>query len=475
MRIILATGQEKIDEAIIKLNKYEVLISIEYKNELEKVCEEYRPEVILVTEGLTGKENLVEQLLKLKQKFNDIRIIYLVGNINYSNIDKINNLGMLVMTGIFDIVEGQKMNLETLINIIDKPYREEDVQHFTKNLKRTKISMDEIVEFEDEQDLDDIEESGYKNIHVFSSIKPGTGKSFVSTNVATAIAKYGKKKANGERPRVAIIEADLQNLSVGTLLQIEDSEKNLKTVMERISTIIGSDNTLIGTKDELYKTDEYIQNCFKPFYEVRNLEALVGSQFTMDEVSDVLPSYYVYLVEAIVKKYDVVIIDSNSSLAHTTTYPLLRLANTCHYIVNLDFNNVRNNSKYKETLKDIGVLDKVKYILNEDIDSNCIKGIDVNGSSLEKLIYTADHLNESGFELEARIPEIPKTVFYNRLYEGKPITLDKEDYTLKARYELAKIANEIWELDNMEELKNKVDVLYSSDQAKKKATWFSRK
>ena len=56
---------------------------------------------------------------------------------------------------------------------------------------------------------------------MISSIKPGCGKSFVSTNVATAIAKFGDKK-DGRQPRVCILEADLQTLSVGTLLSLED-------------------------------------------------------------------------------------------------------------------------------------------------------------------------------------------------------------------------------------------------------------
>ena len=40
---------------------------------------------------------------------------------------------------------------------------------------------------------------------------------------------------------------------------------------------------------------------------------------------------------------DVVIIDSNSSLVHVSTIPLLQLCSKVFYVLNLDFNNIRNN------------------------------------------------------------------------------------------------------------------------------------
>lgn len=131
---------------------------------------------------------------------------------------------------------------------------------------------------------------------------------------------------------------------------------------------------------------------------MQNLEALVGSQLTMSEIEDIKPFHYIYLIEAIVDEYDVIIIDTNSSLAHVTTYPLLRLSNTAYYIINLDFNNVRNNARYKETLKDLDVLDRVKYILNEDIEETGAS----NENEGEKLIFTSEHLSQTGFDVDVK-------------------------------------------------------------------------
>ena len=291
-----------------------------------------------------------------------------------------------------------------------------------------------------------MEEHVVDNLSIISSIKPGTGKSFLSVNVACAIARYGKKTKEGRPPRVALIEGDLQNLSIGTLLQLEDSKKNLKSVMDKISNIVTKEGDFIGNPYQVESVNEYIKSSFLPYGKLKNLECLVGSQLSFEEIEDIVPYYYVYLVEAIAMDFDVVIVDTNSALTHVTTFPLLQMAKNCFYILNLDFNNIRNNTRYRETLRSIGVLDKVKYVLNEDITKEVMKG------KKEELIYTSDHLHESGFDLVGKIPLIDKVIFLNRLYNGTPVVLDEGNpYTEPAKRELLKVANEIYPIEGFRE------------------------
>ncbi|HCL4480271.1 TPA: AAA family ATPase [Clostridium botulinum] len=468
--VLLATGQANVDEVVSKFENYKVIHQINYKKELEEACQYFNPDIVLVSEGLTGQEVvLIEAMIRIKQKNPDIRIIYLPGNVDLKEQEKVNKLGMLVMAGITDIYHEQKITVQVLKNLFDEPKTNEQMQYLLKYLKEnTLVNKNEIVEIEmQEEEVQDIEENGYKNVFIVSSIKPGTGKSFVSTNLATAIAKYGKKRPDGKPPRVALIEADLQNLSVGTLLQIEDDKLNLRTVMQKISTIISSDGELIADQEKMEEVNHFIKSCFKPYYHVKNLEALVGSQLTMEEIENVQSFHYIYLIESILNDYDVIVIDSNSSLAHVTTYPLLRMAKTAYYIINLDFNNVRNNARYQETLQNIGVFDKVKYILNEDIVEN------KEDKEPEQLIFNAEHLNESGFNLEARIPMLPKTVFLNRLYEGTPVVLDDREYTLKTRLEIETVANQIWGMENLENLQKEYDK-YIENNIPKKRSFFGK-
>lgn len=463
----MASGQRVIDEAIQKFEKYEVVDAVEYKKELYEAVQYHQPEILLLGEGLSGQESLMQVMLQLVKDFPRLRIVYLAGYVDLRDEAKVSSLGVLVMAGIYDIVHEQKITVQTLRNILDNPKTEEQMSYLMKRVKDSSKNKN-LIEFEIPEEENREEEDIYKNLFVVSSIKPGTGKSFLSTNIATAIATHGVE-VNGRKPRVALIEADLQNLSVGTLLQIEDDKKNLKSVIEKISTIINESGNLTGDLKQTEEVNAFIKSCFKPYYRSKNLEALVGSQLTFSEIEHVKPYHYVYLIDSIIDEYDVVIIDSNSSLTHVTTYPLLHMSKSCYYVLNLDFNNVRNNVRYKDILKEIGILNKVKYVLNEDIVSDSVEGTSA-GLDVEELIFTADHLDDSDFKLEARVPMLPKTVFLNRLYEGTPVVLDDKKYTLKARYELMKVANQIWPIKNFNQIEEEV----INAKSKKKKGFFQK-
>lgn len=467
-RIIVASGNSTIDVEIRKFEGYDVVRAIEYKNELVDACLKHEPDILMLGEGLAGQESLMQIMLQLVKDLPNLRIVYLAGHVDLRDEHKVNALGILVMAGVNDIVHERKIGLQSLKNLLDNPKTPEQMSYLTKRVKdhSAKGKKDHLIEFEIPEEENDSEEDVYKNLYVVSSIKPGTGKSFLSTNLATAIATYGVEK-DGRKPRVALIEADLQNLSVGTLLQIEDDKKHLKSVIDKVNTIINENGNLTGSMEETEKANDFIRSCFKPYYRSKNLEALVGSQLTFAEIENVKPYHYIYLIDAIIDQYDVVIVDSNSSLTHVTTYPLLHMAKSCYYVLNLDFNNVRNNVRYKDILNEMGIGQKVRYVLNEDISEQ--SEFHNFGHELEELIFTADHLDDSDFKLEARIPTIPKTVFLNRLYEGTPVVLDDKKYTLKARYELMKVANQIWPIKNFKDIEEQV---VNQKTKKKKGLFF---
>lgn len=454
-RVLVATGQDIINSAVRKFEDYEVVGIATSRDELEAKCAQYNPDILLVGEALFGSESLVKILLDIARKYPNIRIVYLAGHINLRNEQRVNSLALLVMAGVYDIVYERKMTVHMLKMALDTPKTEKDVKFIieasSRSLSREKESSE--IEFIIPEEYKEDDENIRNNLFVISSIKPGTGKSFLSVNIATAIAQYGIDRPDGKRPRVGLIEADLQNLSLGTLLQIEDDDKNLKTVMNKISEIVTPSGEFVGDIKKTEEVNEYIKSCFIPYYRVKNLRALVGSQLTLKELEGITNYHYIYLVDAIVDEFDVLIVDSNSSLTHVTTFPLLHMAKNCYYVLNLDFNNVRNNIRYREVLREIGILDKVRYVLNEDI-SNDVKS-ESTGTAIEELMFTADHLEDSGFKLEARIPVIPKTVFLNRLYEGTPIVLDEKRETEHIKYELLKVANQIYPIKNFSEIEEK--------------------
>ena len=448
-RVLVATGLPNLDDAILKIDGFEyVPVTIGYKKDIFEACANFSPDVLIVTEKLSGPEILSGILIGLKQKKPNIRIIYLAGAVNLSDSNRVNKLGAMVMAGIYDIITEKVINKSLIEDILLNPRRESDVEYLLRYFVERRRDSDSNIEYEEEIE-DNYQGEGYENVYMISSLKPGSGKSFVASNVATIIAKFGEKK-DGVPPRVAIIEADLQTLSLGTLLSIEDDKHNLKTVMNKIATVVDDKGNVSNDDFKKNIVDEYILSSFKQYSKCKSLYALVGSQLNMNELEDVSPYYYAYLISVVSKNFDIVIIDSNSSLNHVTTYPLLTMSRNCYYIVNMDFNAVRNNQRYRVNLKELGIYDKAKFILNEDLSNQDLE-------SPEILEFNVELLEES-FVLEAKIPAIDKVVFLNRIWRGTPCVLDNSEATLKARYEICKIANQIYPMDSyLNWLKGEVD------------------
>lgn len=453
-KILLATGINIVNKTISDFTEFRIVGVTDYRKNLIESVENNKPDIVVVSEWLSGKENIIEILLNISRNFQDIRIVFLSSNLDENDKFAVNRLATLVMSGIYDISHQTKMTKTLLHHILVSPKEKEDVEYLLKYMKEE--TKEDILDIEEVQDAEDIEEDGYKNVVVISSIKPGTGKSFISANVSSIIAKFGKKN-NGKPPRVALIEADLQNLSIGTILQVEDNKRNIKSVMDKISTILDSDGNLIADEVELETANAFIKKCFVPYRNIPNLEVLAGSELSLKDVENITANHYIYLIDVIANEYDIVIVDTNSSLAHVTTHPLLQLAHTCYYVLNLDFNNIRNNARYRDELENMGILDKVKYVLNQDIIDESSNG----------LIFNKQLIDQNEFKLEASIPQISPALFYNRVYEGIPICLDNEIETSKARFELTKVANQIWEIDNYNDLKDEVD--YYENQKKMKS------
>lgn len=463
-RMFLATGNNQINAAIVKKG-YKVIGSAQKREEILQQCEQLEPDILLYGEVLQGEIPSIELLISLSRQFPKLRIIYLAGYRNIENEAQLNALGSLVLAGIYDIYHEKKLGAQELFNLINNPKTAEEMDYLTAGFKKHNSDKTTTIEVPTEEK----EASVYDNVTVISSIKPGTGKSFCSVNLAAGIAKYGVPTPDGRRPRVAIVEADLQNLSVGTLLCMEhDPKRNLKTVMDKIGTIIDVSGDLVGSRSEIEEVNRHMLNSFCEYDRVKNLKALTGSQLTFEEVENIYGFYYVYLIEQIIDHFDVIIVDTNSSLMHASTLPLLSMAKTCYYILNLDFNNVNNNERYRETLRSIGILDKTKYILNGNIPKHMEEEF---GGKYEELEFNEETLRDSVFDVQGKIPKLPEIVFNNRSYSGIPVVLDTAEHTLEARYEILKIANQIYPIAKLEQLEQQVQNYLN--KAKKKRSIFS--
>ena len=459
-KVLAATGIEALNDGVKTLEQCNVIAIANDSNAVYDKIEETHPQIVIISDWLSGEDSVTELLLDLKRQYNYIRFIYLAGQLDPRNQERIDELGRLVLSGIYDICISKNVNLEVIDNLIKNPKQEAAVSFLAKIILNS-ANPSEFVK--DDEVLTGLSDAGkmikgtMDNVYVFTSIKPGTGKSFLSVNTACAIAAYGKTKDDGEKPKVALIEADLQTLSIGTILDIkEDKKKNMKSAMEAISTIFDKGN-MIGDDNSVMLVNKVIRECMQPYGKIENLHVLTGSTLTPEEIDSlkITPEYYIYLLDIIRKEYDVVIIDTNSSMFHITTYPILQKAYRCYYILNLDINNIRNNLRYYGTLKKLGLVEKIRWILNENIENK--KNTKENGTNIEKLEFTADEFEEQYFKLSVKVPSVPKTVFLNRLYNGTPVVLDKNiEYTKEVKLALMELANQVWDVSEALEVEKHV-------------------
>lgn len=452
-KIICATGMATLNETVAGMQGYEVVAAPTTMEETKQAIPLTQADILILTELVEGEEDFAEFIVWITQNYSQLRIVLLTGGLNLEDPDRKRFFEVIYTAGVYDIIYGESIKKDVLENLLNNPNTKDSLSFLgRKKGQRAKSSFSFDAQNEELANI----QKYYNNVFSFSSIKPGTGKSFCSINVATLIAEYGARSPEtGKAPKVALIEADLQNLSIGTLLGITGDKKtnNLKTALEKISTIMEDPTedhpSLIEDTSIIEDTNKFIvEECFRRFSKAPNLYTLVGSELTYEQLADIKEYQYSYLIDLASKNFDVVIIDTNSSFEQRNTFSMLAQSKICFYILNLDFNNVRNNIRYLPFLERWGIKERIQYILNQYIPED--PPIDYFGLSIEKLDFDAGFIESRlGKQFLAKIPALPLTVFLNCAFNNTPVALTNKDETFEVRYQLTKIANTIWPIEKM--------------------------
>ena len=437
LKILSATGYAPIEKELYSIDGCLVIGTVTERQDAYDFCMTHKPDIMVISDYLPGEEKMIPFLLRFHHKYQDVRIIYLAQELNARNTAMIDALGLLVLNGIYDIIHEKNISIELIEDIINHPKTERSMSYLTERILGVESTVaNNGFSYESSNDKEKHFE-GIQNLYVVSSVKPGSGKSFVAANLAAACAKYG------ENIKVALIEADLQNLSPGTLLKMEEDDKNLMTALKTVDSIM-QDGKVAVSIDETKQANEKILNCMKPYKGCKNLDVLVGSQLTFSDVNGdyISANGFIYLAEILSRYYDFLIVDTNSSLLHLSTLPLLKRARNCFYVLNIDFNNIRNNIKYQSVFEDIDVKDKLVYVLNQTIENGV--GDQKERKEEEELLFTERMVKDKYFDIAIEIPALSRNVFLNRLYEGQPVVLDEDiPYTKDIKDAFLNLANMI--------------------------------
>lgn len=133
-KIYLAVGHREL-ENFLKNNKTAIEKKMKtpikfvgetvYREGIIQGVSSYKPDVILIREGLQGNANLTEIVYKIKVNFPQTRIIFIAGDREVG--DEL--LATLVQYGIYDLIIGSKVNAVDMLKKIVKPNSFSDVAH----------------------------------------------------------------------------------------------------------------------------------------------------------------------------------------------------------------------------------------------------------------------------------------------------------------------------------------------------------
>lgn len=422
MKIAIATSNMDLVRAIKASSRYEILSSFSERDEmfskLRALSED--PEVLLFVEPFDCQgSSFVDVFSKVRKEHPALRIVCLFGEENTTGRMRI--LKKLVENlEIYDIaIAGEEgVGLDDIFELIDNP---KDLTYASRI-------------------LDYNETDTYKNVFAISSIKPGTGKTFLATNLAVAIAKYGQKRRmqNGKMvdPKVLLVDADLLNLGVSSILRTDNYDRNMLTALQRIEKEI-DDDVNYPSSAEVEQIKTFVRGCLSMYSRCNNLYVMAASAIPLEELSKIAPTHFYFMMQMLVRAFDVIIVDTNSAFDHQTTPVMYEIAGTIFLMIDNDYNNIQNNLRYIESLRERGYDDKVKFIVNKDLtkeaELSCLEDLEYNTNSIGDLV------------IDFRVPNIDAGIIKSLDYgENLVITSDKAK---DAKNKILEIADSIWKID----------------------------
>lgn len=415
MNIALALNNEKVTEALTK-NGYNIVADFKDEKELNEISSLIeRPDILVLSANFCDMS--VRKVSSLKNVNPYTRFIYIMSDADYTSGTR-KKASKLIQNNIYDIHIGE-VKLGDLIKSIENPK-----------------SFEEVSELLETSDND-----SYPNVTTVASLKPGSGKTFLATNLAVAIADYGQdKRVDGrmKRPRVLLLDGDLLNLSVSTMTRVDNYDRNMLTALKKIGQLVNEDGSYNMDINEVDQIQKFVRNCLALYKGKDNLYVMAATDIPFEDLEGIAPSHFYFMVQMLHKAFDVVIVDSNSAFDHQTTPALYELSGRVLLLLDNDYNNIQNNIRYIDRLSDLGYDDKIHFIVNKDLTWN------QEQECLENLAYDTKTIGD--LMIEHRIPF------------GNPGTIKTIDYGDKLLVEtnelpdvkkaILDIADDIWKIDS---------------------------
>lgn len=306
---------------------------IEYINNNINVAEE---NFLITKEDLIGDVSFEEYIKCISGK---VRIIIIVNKLSEEK------KRFLFSYGVFDIIEGNVVDIEKIKELIESKQR--------------------IVYKKDAQSNINSNYNANKNIIIPKEVisiygTSGAGKSFISTIIS-------KKLSNILNINIALLDMDIQNPSIDILANVQGESNMLSRIVDSVDK---RDEISDVVKDYLIK-DKLNKN-------LSYLTSNVGLYECQNKLSD---KYYEKIYSNVFKNYDYMLIDLPSSpFLDVVSYSLMT-STKIFFVLNANYISIRQAIKYLDLINKLWNIpkEKVAIIVNKykksSLDISQIQGL----------------------------------------------------------------------------------------------------
>ena len=464
MKMIVASSLDRLTDRL-RNEGINVVCSTDSFPELQRIfgSSEAIGDTLLISEKINQEGSIIAGLIKIHEDFPELRIIFLASG-TLDDPFTVNRLHALASHGIYDLYYGGTITIEGIVSLVRNPKTKAECNDIFIQYAKNKIP-EAVARGEDQTETSIMLDRTIRNNVVgVTSVKPGTGKSIVASNLAVTLAKYGKIQGEDRAPKILLLEGDLQTLSVSTFFGIKDEEYNLKNALFQIQEYFENNNYdykrwYEGASD----VKAFVKRCCRRT-NVENLFVLEGHDFNITDIELVSSASFFYLVNYLSTQYDEIVIDCNSSLQHPTTDAILQICKNLYYVYTTEFNNLKLNLRYIDEFKNLGISNKVKYVLNK-----ALVGEQKDSYSFE---YSDKELVSGRINIDFEIPLVDMAVILNSTYRHVQLCSDNTAKTLPVRIAFLELANSVMPLKAPEEIENEIEELKKHYKGKKKKGLF---
>ena len=127
MKVVIAVNFEELESYISNIEEIEKSEIVRHKKNLIKACDELKPDVVFISNTLSGEEDIRQIINKLTGKeYTGIRIIYLYGEDDRERKKFIN---YLISRGIYDYHIGIEITPGDIQRLLFNPRTREQIKH----------------------------------------------------------------------------------------------------------------------------------------------------------------------------------------------------------------------------------------------------------------------------------------------------------------------------------------------------------